>query len=238
MKANRLILTLVLTLAFGAGLSAVFASAGDELLTALKSVEPGSEPIGVKIWVDRDDSGPPRKGDRIIIQCMPERDGYLAVVGVSSHRDMKLLFPNNENKSAALKAGKLYTLFGDDSELRLRLGSKTPESHFIFLVTTGPIQIGEVLNQAGGSVSVPSAQVSTDRAQELVTTLKNDKGLNVIRLPVPGGPHSSFELYLKKKKRGKIRMKALPPDTESEQPEVVTGTQGVTPDTKKMRETE
>ncbi|TAL30398.1 MAG: DUF4384 domain-containing protein [Spirochaetes bacterium] len=101
-------------------------AAGIEVFLArdnLKKMRNDSPDITLDIWIERKGAagkitpgaaGAGRVGEGIVFHFKANRDGYVTIVDIQPGGDVVVLFPNDYAKSNAVKAGREYTIPGED----------------------------------------------------------------------------------------------------------------------------
>jgi hypothetical protein len=193
--------------------------------------------IGLRVWTESDSSQVFREGSRLIISVQASRDAYLTALSVSSTGDVSIIFPNKHTPDPFVQKGETYTLFGDDSPVRLTLGNLTDTPRLALYVSSQKLKLeGLTPSKQTGVITIPAK--STDAMKSLKTALEaaaTGEGFNrVVVSPMEDGKHH-FEIVVT---RGSGRLmggerptiKKLPTSVESAPPETVTGVQGVKPE--------
>jgi hypothetical protein len=189
----------------------------------------GPDAVKLEVWTNQPPDHRFKTGDRVIIHLRADQDCYVAVVNVSRAGNVAVLFPNRMSPDNALKGGKEYTLFGDDSETKLIMGKGLKEARTIFYVAAQPFSLEPLKIPDGKLIMRWSAGdknigLLLDKLRQVAKT----KGYNRVALSI-GGSDEVEELRL----MGPRAPKAAPAPykSDSEVPETVTGTQGVKPET-------
>jgi len=203
----------------------------NESLGLLSAERPGRNPIGLRVWTDKEPAERFTTGERITINFHADSRGYLAVVSASSAGNITILFPNRERQDNMIRKGKIYTLFGDDSRLRLILGNKTGDAKLAIYISSTPFKL-DPLKAGEGQECVtiaPDASAEIRILKEKLRTMAKGKGFNRVFLSFKGGAGESFEInpVPASRMKGKGKLKRLPTAVESEKPGTVTGVQGV-----------
>ncbi|MBI5250170.1 MAG: DUF4384 domain-containing protein, partial [Desulfomonile tiedjei] len=87
----------------------------------------GTAPINLSVWTNKPVGQQFKTGERVIIHFKADRDCYVTVLNVSARGDVAVLLPSKERPDNLIKAGQEYSLFGDDSNVRLEMGKGLPE---------------------------------------------------------------------------------------------------------------
>ncbi len=225
----------VLVFAWTAGASVAVPNSPD--LLTIGTV--GPKAIGFKAWTNR----PPEKGfkpgDRVFINFEAREKAYVLIFNVSSSGDVSVLFPNKENPNNLVEPGRVYTLFGNDSKLRLRLGDRVKQSRIGFYVSSKPVPL-DMMKPKGNQPWVRISVDNTEKIEEFRSVLERmaaAPGFNRTELSVKSGAREEHDIRLMSPKRlmkgspAPIQ-KRLPGGVESDTADSITGTQGLKPDMK------
>lgn len=213
-------------------------------LLGLGKIGPG--PINLSVWTNKPSGQLFKTGERVIIHFKADRDCYVTVLNVSARGDVAVLLPSKERPDNLIKAGQEYSLFGDDSNVRLEMGKGLPEVKAVFYVTAGPISLDPLVIPEGRLVlQIPH----TERESLGVLAAKIEKasgvpGFNRVILAIKSEPAGGPNLKLmgpaprphpsmpgRERREGPTAIE--PSRSDSEPPETLTGTQGVKPDTER-----
>jgi hypothetical protein len=189
----------------------------------------GPAAIDLAVWTNQPSAHKFKAGDRVIIYFKADRDCYVTALNVSTQGDVSVLFPTREHPDNFVKAGDQYSLFGDDSSVRLVMGKGIPEVKMVFYVTSqrvalDPLKIPE---------DKPVLQIpGRDKESMLIIADKLEKaslvqGFNRLIVDIKSENEEGPGLKL----MGPL--KSVPSDAKSERPESLTGVQGVKPETER-----
>jgi hypothetical protein len=217
-------LILSLILAQGAGADQA-ASKGSEKLLNLGKI--GSKPINVSIWTNQPAGHKFKPGDRVVIYFKADTDCYITALNISAKGDVAVLFPSREHPNNFVKAGEQYSLFGDDSSIRLVMGEGLPEVKTVFYATSEPVSMEsltipadkpvlQIANTDNQSIDIIAAQIEKASAKP-----GYNRAVFAIKGEAAGGPG----LRLMGPER-----RSAPYRPESDRPEGLTGVQGVKPE--------
>jgi hypothetical protein len=219
-----------LYLAHGSDMSDTSGTAG------LQSIgQPGGDAVPLKAWTDKEPGQVFKQGDRAVVSFQAERTAYLTALAVSADGNVHIVFPNKELPNNMIQQGKVYTLFGDDSSLRLETGKNVRNSGIIFFVSSKPFSL-DPLKSTGDRPYLFIPASSTDEINELKDKLKDisrKPGFNRIVLPLTGDYGQNLEpkfSVLSAQPTDLIR-KDLSGGVESSTPETLTGSAGLKPKT-------
>jgi hypothetical protein len=196
--------------------------------------QPTPSAIGLRVWTSKETGESFKPGDRLIITVQADRNAYLTALCVSSQGNVIVLFPSKENPSGLIEKGKPYTLFGDDSDLRLTLGKKLDKPGLVFYLSpTQPSLDSLKTSKETGMVTL--ARDSAKEIQVLKGALQKvagEDGFNRVFFPSTGEAMENFEVKLtagpERLMGGRRPMqKKLPTSVDSTPPETVTGVQGI-----------
>lgn len=205
----------------------------EDALGLLSVGKPDPNPIKVQIWTNKEPGESFTTGDRVIVHFQADRDAYLTAVSVSSENGrVSVIFPNKDHPDTKVDKGKLYTLFGDESGLQMKLDGSARKAELAFYVTSKPFALDPlkpvkpatwITFGAGDSENV---KILRDKLEAIAGT----EGFNRVTLSPKDvkGETLNIKLMGPKKlfKYGKPVQKRLPEDTRSGRPESVTGVQG------------
>ena len=193
-----------------------------QLLTTLGDI--GPEAVGLKVWTNKPPGYAFKTGDRVMIHFVADRNCYVAVLNVSKAGNVAVLFPNRETPDNSVKGGVEYTLFSDDSSVKLLMGSGLSEAMTVFYISAEPFSLDSI-KIPEGKVFVKLAAGDKDLSvlTGILTEVSKKSGYNRVLLSIKGATTEAGDLKL----MGPERHKAAPRRSESEIPETVTGTQGV-----------
>lgn len=211
-------------------------------LLGLGKIGPG--PINLSVWTNKPSGQLFKTGERVIIHFKADKDCYVTVLNVSVRGDVAVLLPSKERPDNFIKAGQEYSLFGDDSSVRLEMGKGLPKVEAVFYVTSGPISLDPlVIPEDRLVLQIPH----TEKESLGVLAAKIEKasaapGFNRVILAIKSEPAGGPNLKLmgpaprplpsspaRERPEGPTGIE--PSRSDSEQPETLTGTQGVKPGT-------
>jgi len=190
----------------------------------------GDNPIGLRAWYDKEPGHAFQSGDRVIILFQTDGDGYVTMLNVAPDRSVQVLFPNIQYPDAAVRKGRVYTLFGDDSRLRLSLGKKVDKGHLIVCVSSKPFDLAPLKPKRDQLGIALDSHSEFQVLREKMRNISQDAGFNRVVLPFNEGEEYGFETELTTApESGPPAKKKLPGGVESEQPGTLTGSQGLRP---------
>jgi hypothetical protein len=209
------------------------ASAGESkaVLGELASVgEPGPNAIKFKIWTNKEEHEAFQPGDRVIFYLSAERQAYATMLAVSSEGDVTVLFPNKLMQGNMIQPNKLYTLFGDDSQVHMTAGERTSKGKIVIYLSTKPFVPDPLRIPENGVWLTISGQAQKEMGifKGKLQSLAKAEGFNRATLSLPGGKGVDLDIELKEVSPQAAR-KALPAGVESSIPEPVTGSAGMKP---------
>ncbi len=212
-----------------AGLTHAGSSAADQVDALLSIGRPGPRAIDLKVWPNRGAGDSYKQGDRFFFEIQADKDAHLAIVAASSDGTVTILFPNQDKTDNALKAKEVYTLYGDDSPIRLNLGIKVKQAQLAFYLASKPFKL-EPLKTSGDLGLIQFNVREADKLEALKKQLESitkDEGFNriMVSLNEKEGPSFSFTVSrvpITEEEGGK----ALPTEVTSQEPEPMTGVQG------------
>ena len=222
-----------LYLAHGSDMSDTSGTAG------LQSIgQPGGDAVSLKVWTDKEPGQVFKQGDRAVVSFQAERTAYLTALAVSSDGNVHVIFPNKELPNNMIQQGKVYTLFGDDSSLRLETGKNFKNAGIIFFLSSTPFSL-DPLKTTGDRPYLFIPASATDKINELKDKLKDisrKPGFNRVVLPLAGGYGQNLEpkFSVLSAQPSDVLRKDLSGGVESSTPETLTGSAGVKP--KPLRE--
>lgn len=191
---------------------------GDPFLSVGK-IRPDAIPFSV--WTTPPQDSQLKAGDRVTVHFKAESSCYLVVANVSEKGDVTIVFPNKETPDNAMEAGKEYTLFGDESKLKLVVGQKVARTNLVFYVSSRPLTFVRI------PIKRLVMRIQSDRKEALqslrqqIEKIAETKGFNRKVLAIKTDRIGAANLKLM---GGKV--KGAPWKDTSETPESVTGTQG------------
>lgn len=223
MRARRVgfIATVVVSVVLGATASFVLGDdkAGPDFVQALLSIgKIGPDAVKLKVWTNLSKGKPAKVGDHVVIHFKADRDCYLVVANVSDKGDVAIVLPNRERPDNSVKANKEYTLFGDDSKLKLVFGKPGLESKLVFYVSPRPIDLKPLkMGQDNGVILIPAKagnelKIFREKIEEMAT----HKEFNRKLLSLKADPKRPIGL----------KLMGVPAGAASEAPAGVTGTRG------------
>ncbi len=215
-------------LAHGSEISDTSGTAG------LQSIgQPGGDAVSLKVWTDKEPGQVFKQGDRAVVSFQADRAAYLTALAVSSDGNVHIIFPNKELPNNMIQQGKVYTLFGDDSSLRLETGKNFRNAGIIFFLSSKPFSL-DSLKTPGDQPYLFIPASSTGKISELKDKLRDisrKPGFNRVVLPLTGGYGQNLEpefSVLSARPKG-VAPKDLSEGVESSIPEALTGSAGVKP---------
>jgi hypothetical protein len=191
--------------------------AAGELLTVGTA---GPKAIGLTITTDRSEGHVFRPGDSLTVHAKTDRRAYLTAIYVSSKGDAIILFPNHQSPDSLLLPGKDYTLFGESTSIKLKVSDTMKEGRIAFFASPSPLSLESVgaYSETLPCIRIPAA--ARDRLavlKRMLETASKEEGFNRVVLALKGGGGEGLSLNLM----------GLPGTVQSEQPETVTGVQGM-----------
>ncbi|MBI5251256.1 MAG: DUF4384 domain-containing protein, partial [Desulfomonile tiedjei] len=105
----------------------------------------GPSPIALSVWTNQPPGYKFKAGDRVVIYFKVDRDCYVTALNISTQGDVTVLFPSKEHPDNHVKAGEQYSLFGDDSRIRLVMGTGLPEVKTVFYATSEPVSLDPLM---------------------------------------------------------------------------------------------
>lgn len=238
---NSLLAICVLAAAVTMGLLPCAVWGGEPTGPALELLsigQPKPSAIGLRVWTDKQAGETFKEGDRIIVTVQPDRTAYLTALCVSAGGSVTVLFPDKENRNGLVEKGKAYTLFGDDSDLRLNLGKKTDKPRLVFYLSAKPPSLDSLKTskQTGLYTIAGDADKDIKALKDAIGAVAGEKGFNRIPFTTRADGKEYFEVKLGEGPghlMGGARpiQKKLPTSVDSTPPETVTGVQGVKPET-------
>jgi len=200
--------------------------------------QPGTDAVPLKVWTDKETGQAFRESDRAIVSFQAERTAYLTVLAVSSDGSVHILFPNNEIPNNLIQQGKVYTLFGDDSSIRLTVGQKAKNAGLVFYLSAKPYSLDPLKARDDQQYIFIPANASRDISalKDRLETISKEPGFNRMVLPLTGtgGENLEARLTVLPAQTRKEDRKSLRGGIESSTPEVLTGAAGIKP--KPLRE--
>jgi hypothetical protein len=209
-------------------------------LELLSVGQPKPSAIGLRLWTNKEPGQAIQEGDRLIVTVQADRNAYLTALCISAEGNVTILFPGRETRDSLLEKGKPYTLFGDDSELRLKLVKKIDTPRLVFYVSAKrPTLDSFKLSKQTGLVTIAGDSGAEIKAlKEALEAVAGEEGFNRILPSATGDGKEYFEVKLTEgpgRLMGGARpiQKKLPTSVDSTPPETVTGVQGVKPESPK-----
>lgn len=198
-------------------------SDSSHLFTTLGHIGPGA--VQLKVWTNKPTEHEFNIGDPIQIHFLADRDCYLAILNVSKSGNVVVLFPNRETLNNSVKGGVEYTLFGDDSSMKLVMGNGLTEATTVFYVSAEPFSLDPIKIPDGKAfINVSAGDNNREVLANTLREVSKKSGYNRVLLSIKG-KGTSRDLKL----MGPLRSKTAPQKFESEIPETVTGAQGLKP---------
>ncbi len=187
--------------------------------------EIGPNPVQLRVWTNQPPEHEFSTGDQVQIHFLADRDCHLAIVNVSTSGTAVLLFPSRESPNNSVKGGVEYTLFGDDSSMKLVMGKGLSEATTVFYASAEPFSLD--------SIKIPEGEAFIklspgDNNWKVLTSTLQEVSKR------PGYNRASLSIKGKGEARDLKLMGPSPPKAErrksgSEIPETVTGSQGLKP---------
>lgn len=221
------------------GLGSLYVAHGSDIsdtsgTAGLQSIgQPGGDAVSLRVWTDKEPGQVFKQGDRAVVSFQADRTAYLTALAVSSDGNVHIIFPNNELPNNMIQQGKVYTLFGDDSSLRLETGKNFRNAGIIFFLSSKPFSL-DPLKTDGDQPYLFIPASSTDKINELKDKLRDisrNPGFNRVVLPLTGGYGQNLEpkfSVLSARPKGVVP-KDLSEGVESSIPEALTGSAGLKP---------
>ena len=201
----------------------------ESALAILPSNAPGPKKIPFELWTEAESSAALREGDNLIFTLQAGDDATLTVIGLLSDGTAMILFPNQLQPDNKIKGGAVYTFFGEDSPLMLRVGKKVPGSWLVFILNTSGVTVD--WSKIGAGDLAVRIKASSDKEvqglKEALAVLADDEKFNCVIVPIESLSREGFDMQLMKpESTGKPHYKRLPSTLDSRRPGTVTGSQG------------
>ncbi len=199
------------------------------ILEVLTTAPPGTHAIPLKVWSEKKQGQGVHNRDRIVIAFQAARPAYLMILACASNGEVTILFPNKEHPGNFIEQDKPYTLFGDDSALRLSVGRECQHCRLILCATAKPFSFNALKDMGHEQwVTIPvSAHEQIETLKSTILSMSKEQDFNRILMPVPGAKGDNHELIVSvSPDQG---WKGLPAAVGSTEPEVVTGAAGLKP---------
>ncbi len=222
-----LLAVVVLTGSPAIALGAEPAKALQELLSI---GEPGPSAIALKTWIAKYSGDRFYDGEPITIHFQADQDARVMVLGVSSGSDILMIFPNTETPDNFLRARKLYTIFDDQSRLRLKAGKGVPGAKLVFYVCAAPFEL-PMPRRAPGEAWLSYQEGAGERIKglrQMLEAASRQRGFNRVELTLDdaqGNPRA-VDLKIRAPENGRAR-KQLPREGGESSPETISGTHGI-----------
>jgi hypothetical protein len=178
------------------------------------------------VWTDRPPEATYTEGEQVVIRFRSDQRCFLVVAAVSSSGDITIAYPNRESPNNFCEAGKEYTLFGNDTGLKLITRKPATQTALVFYVTAVQVSFVRIPN---GQVVMQIASNASNALKDLHDAIKQmagTRGFNRKVMIVRTDPACAASVE-------STGSKDLPWTDLSEGPEPITGTQGRTTDSKK-----
>lgn len=181
----------------------------------------GPKAIPLKVWTDTPEGASVKPGDSIVVHLQAGEKAYLTAVYLSGSGNTIILIPNAEASESLLLPNTEYTLFGDDSRLKLTVDKKMKEGKIVFYVSPVPFSLNEFKPEPGKAcvIIAPDAKDRLDLLQSKLEAMAKDQGFNRVAL----------SLKANGKKGMSLNLMGIPGAIKSETPETMTGVQGMRP---------
>ncbi|MFH1115569.1 MAG: DUF4384 domain-containing protein [Pseudomonadota bacterium] len=196
----------------------------DAAASLLSVGKPGSDPIRLKAWTNIPKDRPANVGERIVIHFTADRDCYVVVANVSSKGSVTIVFPNRERPDNRVEGGKEYTLFGEESRLKLVFGTGISGADLLFFASSQPIDLSP-FKISGNSMAVFIPASSGEDFRILKSKIEHAskaEGFNRAVLSIKSKPEGKSGLRL----MGPRPVKGVKPGRAGDNLGDVTGTRG------------
>lgn len=201
-----------------------------ELLT---TTQPGPHAIPIKVWSEKKRRDSFREGERIVIAFQAAQPAYVMILACSSSGDVAVLFPNKDRSDNFVGQEKIYTLFGDDSTLRLSVGGEYEHGGLVLCASAKPFTLNALKGlEHQQRVTIPAnALEQMETLRSTIQAMAKEAGFNRVFVPVSGDKKENHEVVvsLSPDQAKPVRPKGLPASVESSEPEVITGSAGFKP---------
>ncbi len=202
--------------------------------------QPQPSAIGLRVWTNKEPGEAFKEGERLIITIQADRNAYLTALCISAQGNVIVLFPSKESRNDPIEKGKPYTLFGDDSDLRLKLGKKIDKPTLVFYLSPNPPALDSLKTskESGLYTIAGDSRKDIKALKEALEAVAREEGFNRVLFSAAEDGKKYFEVKLTEgpgRLMGGARplLKKLPTSVDSTPPETVTGVQGVKPETVK-----
>ncbi len=205
----------------------------EKALHLLSVGKPDSSAVKIRVWTNKEPGESFATGDRVILHFQADRDAYVAAISVSSKDGrVSIIFPNKDHPGTKIDKGKVYTLFGDDSGMRMKLVDTTEEGELVFYATTKQFSLDPLKPENQKTwISFPASD--SDKVDLLRGKLKEiagAEGFNRVALSPKDRKGGTLNIKLMGPAKGlrSVRpvRRQIPRDPKSERPDSVTGVQG------------
>jgi hypothetical protein len=186
----------------------------------------GPDAVSFHVWTDKSPEVTYKEGEQVVIHFRSGRQCFLVVAAVTLSGDVTIAYPNRKSPNNLCEAGKEYTLFGNDTGLKLITRKPMTQTALVFYVTAEQVGFVKVPD---GQVVMHVASNASNALQDLHDAIKHlagTKGFNRKVMIIKTDPACAASVE-------SVGSKELPWTDLSEGPEPVTGTQGRTTDVEK-----
>lgn len=215
-----------------------------EALGLLSVGNPGPNAIGFQVWTNKEPGEFFSPGDRIIVHFQADREAYVAVLSVDSRGGITVIFPTKGHPKAKIEKDRLYTLFGNDSPMRMKLGEQVEKAGLAFYVSPTPFTLEPLKpSRPAGWITITADdterlniirgkldEIAQNEGFNRVTLSPRDKQGSELNIKLVGRPlRLRYRMLAPESVTGAQRKpveRRLPQPIGSEKPEDVDGVQG------------
>jgi len=179
----------------------------------------GAKAVDLKVWTEKATPDQAKAGMPAVVRVKAAEKAYLTSIYISPNGDAIILLPNKDSGENVLVPNKEYTLFGPESEIKLKQSDTAKDAKIVFYVTSKPLKTDRLTLPPGESfIRIPqSATEEMKILTEKLESLSKDPGFNRKALALKDG----------EKKESRLDLMGLPTDVRSARPMGVTGVQGL-----------
>jgi hypothetical protein len=136
--------------------------------------------VKLKVWTDLPPGKPVQPGHRVVIHFKADQSCYLILANISSTGEITIVFPNKEKPDNFIQADREYSLFGEDSKLKLVFGKGVSEARLVFYVSSKPIDLAPLRIAEDKEVMTIPAEATNEQKifREKIEGIAKEKGFN------------------------------------------------------------
>jgi hypothetical protein len=178
----------------------------------------GPKAINLEVWTEKARSNEAKSGIPAVVHVKSSGKAYLTAIYLAPNGDAIVLIPNRDMPNSPILPDKEYTLFGPESQVRLKQTDIAREAKIVFYLSSTPLRLDDLRIPSGEAfMRIPgSAAKEMQTLGKILESFTKDPTFN----------RKVLSLMDQGKKGLRLELMGLPPDVTSTKPIGVTGAPG------------